>query len=214
MVVELASNGSRDSSRRRAPAAADTAIDDASLSHGLLGRRQWQSQCPARIEFAPSWRRAPRRARSYAGATQHPWAERIGGRQRAAPSAAPLHAPGPCGPGSTYLAQGPLTRCHRRSRRSDKQRRDDHVPSGSGPRLHIPPPPSPLPNEGRGRRRLHILPRPDEGRGSRGRSVPPSFPGRSDRRGHGARCKAIPARGAGSGLQGQGDRVRARPDAE
>jgi hypothetical protein len=52
---------------------------------------------------------------------------------------------------------------------------------------------------------------PEGGRRGPGASVPQSRRGRRDRRGHGARCKAVPARGAGCGPRADSERGAGPP---
>ncbi len=59
------------------------------IKPGPRARVGAQSQRLARIELAPPRRRAPWRARSYAGAAQYPCAEHKGGSPRVAPSSTP-----------------------------------------------------------------------------------------------------------------------------
>jgi hypothetical protein len=82
-----------DSSRRRAPAAADTEwIEGAFNKPGHRARVGGQSLRPARIELAPPKGGPTGRERSYAGAAQYPCAGHRGGRPRAAPSSTPDEA--------------------------------------------------------------------------------------------------------------------------
>ena len=72
------------------------------------------------------------------------------------------------------------------------------VPGRLAPRITAPPGPGPA------SRPPHDPTRAARTKGER----PPSRPGRRDRRGHGAQCKAAPAHGAGTGPRADSERIR------
>jgi hypothetical protein len=224
-----------DSSRRRAPAAADTEwIEGAFIKPGHQARVGGQSLRPARIELAPPEGGPTGRERSYAGAAQYPCAGHRGGRPRAAPSSTPdeARARGPGAPvvpdwadncclgGWATPHQGAVGRSRphpgparqalpRTSSRGTGGKTVTSLPARVQAEIPRASPRGPRgPRASRARNSSPPGPgpggtspsRPEGGaREEQWASVPPSRRGRRDRRGHGARCKAVPARGAGCG---------------
>ena len=165
------------------------------------------------------------RERSYAGAAQYPCAEHRGGRPRAAPRL-PRRSPGLL-PGYTCCAP----RGHKQlpwvmgCPPHQEQRRSVTSPPGPGPSSSTPA----RPHAGRGgdshkgvgsgravdaagSGQSGTSPRgPEKSGRDRRASVPPSRRGRRDRRGHGARCKAVPARWAGCGPRADSERGAGPP---
>jgi hypothetical protein len=127
---------SLDSSRRKAPAAADTeSIDGTFIKPGPPARARvgTPSQRSARIELAPPRRRAPWRARRYAGAAQYPCAERRGRSPRVAPSSTPVEARACC-PGAPVLPSWAVNKLPGvMSFPPSGHRLVVHVPAGSRP---------------------------------------------------------------------------------
>jgi hypothetical protein len=101
----------QDSSLCQAPAIADTEwIEASSLCRSQLGRPRCTVAVPREDRAPATRRRAPWRARSYAGATQYPCAGHRSGRPPVAPSTTPLH-PGPVTQDSPAWPRGHGAQC-------------------------------------------------------------------------------------------------------
>jgi hypothetical protein len=185
-----------DSSRRRAPAAADTeSIEGTFIKPRPAGPRRWPVAAPREDPARAAWWRAPWRARTVPlRTTQRRQTARCSTPSEPGPDAQVLGAP--------VLPSWAV---------------NSHDPAGLRPSSEPPCVPPRGPREARARNATPPGPgpggtspsRPGGSREGRGRASP--HRGRRDRRGHGARCKAVLARGAGSGPLGEGAGRAGRP---